>query len=118
MQIFVKDISNKSTTFDVEPGLSIADFKNKIHDKLGVPPAQQKVVFAGKALTEGTLADYQVKHESTMHLVLVASASAPVIAPVPVIVAARAVMHIFVKVSLGQTLTIEVEPSDSIEILN
>jgi Ubiquitin family len=116
MQVFIKEISKRTTAVDVEPELSILNLKNKIHDKLGFTPAQQKLVFGGKALTEGTLKSCNVAHESTIHLVLVSSAPNlyPDIDPVPVIVA-RPIMKIYVKTAAGKTLTIEIEPSDSIE---
>jgi len=117
MQVFIKEITKKTTTVDVEPELSILNLKNKIHDKLGFTPAEQKLVFGGKTLTEGTLKSCNVAHESTIHLVIFSSVAPnlyPDLDPVPVIVAVP-VMKIYVKTAVGNTLNIEVEPSDSIE---
>ena len=100
-QIFVKTLTGKTITLDVDSSDSIEIVKEKIEDKEDIPASYQRLIFAGNQLKDHrTLADCKIDHGSTLQLVLRLRGQ---------------YMQIFVKTLTGKTISLDFDPSDSIE---
>ena len=98
--IRVKTLAGKTFTVEVEPGDTTENVKARIQDKTGFPANQQRLIFANRRLENGcTLRDYNIQDGDTVYLVL----------------RLQQAIRIFVITPTSKTLTLEVEPSDTIE---
>jgi ubiquitin C len=97
--INVKRLTNKSTTLEVKSRDTIENIKAKIQDKEGIPLHQQRLIFDGRLLEDSrTLSEYNILENSTVYVVFRCGS-----------------MQIFVRTASGKTITLEVEPADTIE---
>lgn len=70
-QIFVKTLTNKNFVITVNANDDVRTIKERILEKEGIPPDQQRLIFAGKQIEDGNkISDYSIGKDATVHLVL------------------------------------------------
>ncbi|PIK34460.1 Polyubiqutin 4 [Apostichopus japonicus] len=100
MQLFVRTLTERTITIEVEAEDKFSAVKKKIQDKIGIPPEEQRLIYAGVQLDEKkTVADYYIQKESTIHLVMRLKGGTQYI----------------VKMLTGKTIKIEVGPEDTVQ---
>lgn len=100
--LFVKTLTGKTIVLEVEPCDTISTIMDKIHDKEGISPDQQRLIFAGELLQiHRTLISYNIQHESTIQLIL----------------RLRGSIQICVRTLIGDTIKIIVQTSDTIKMI-
>lgn len=61
MLIKVKTLTGKEIEIDIEPTDKVERIKERVEEKEGIPPPQQRLIFSGKQMNdEKTAADYKV----------------------------------------------------------
>jgi ubiquitin C len=70
MQIFLRTLTGRTITLSVNPSTSINDLKRMVYDKEGIPIDMQRLVYGSGQLNDGTLSDYNIQREATLHLTL------------------------------------------------
>ncbi|KIY97528.1 NEDD8-like protein RUB1 [Monoraphidium neglectum] len=71
MMIKVKTLTGKEIEIDIEPSDTIERIKERVEEKEGIPPVQQRLIFAGKQMNDEKQAkDYNIEGGSVLHLAL------------------------------------------------
>ncbi|KAL1991048.1 hypothetical protein VTN49DRAFT_5552 [Thermomyces lanuginosus] len=71
MLIKVRTLTGKEIELDIEPDYKVSRIKERVEEKEGIPPVQQRLIFGGKQMADDkTAADYNLEGGATLHLVL------------------------------------------------
>ncbi|KAL2832895.1 ubiquitin-related domain-containing protein [Aspergillus cavernicola] len=71
MLIKVRTLTGKEIELDIEADYKVSRIKERVEEKEGIPPVQQRLIFGGKQMADDkTAQDYSLEGGATLHLVL------------------------------------------------
>uniref|UniRef100_I3KYJ1 ISG15 ubiquitin like modifier n=1 Tax=Oreochromis niloticus TaxID=8128 RepID=I3KYJ1_ORENI len=70
IQVFLKNEKGQLNTYDIQPGETVSNFKNRVESREGVPASQQRLIHESREMQGGKLEDYNVRNHSTIYMTL------------------------------------------------